>query len=569
MTPLSTFSVFISYSTRDRAVVRLFETALTNENFNVEIDFEGIKVTDPIFSRINEMLLRSNCLLAYVTDDSLKSLNVLEELVRAHDRNLKIISVIEKETNRNNLPWFMQNQLSIEFDKGQIDDEMPKIIARLNEIREGYNGLNLSKSRYEINQMFTDPKILSLPFKQSLVSKIIEGTIEELKGVLDDNYDFDLAEEKNFITRAFPIFEAAETVYATSLDRVSKFWKDMASKNIASTYILKHPRKTKRLFVFSSPNELHSYGEILNAHDFWYGDEGLVMVTSISVYKDIIGMIIRDKAEESILLNSDFGILEFNQEDGNITIEAQLRERKLIFSKCDEKSSLVLSEKFKELMDSLSDLEKGEMSAKGFLRWSYNLHTSDVNWESILEDLFPRIKNTISHLVLFNNRCKLTKDRLLSYKRELLKLLVKNKLAYIELTIGENAEITENDAIFNGQLISEQNFKYLILISFPGEKQLRNYYTDQDHSKLRRKLYSEMDENIKYLYNLIDERYEELKVIDNRKNHGYDRTYIEDTFETIENIASKYITRIDYFDSEGIKGIIDKKPVSFNLTVNA
>lgn len=127
-------------------------------------------------------------------------------------------------------------------------------------------------------------------------SKVLRETAEavrklavgEITDVADGHYKADLGTSEQFLIRAEPFFRNATVVYATSVDTVSTFWTDPGNREDALRYIECQGGKGRtvaRLFAFSTPENAHRHGKVLDANLAAYDN---VFVCSVDHYRELL-----------------------------------------------------------------------------------------------------------------------------------------------------------------------------------------------------------------------------------------------------------------------------------------
>ena len=353
-----------------------------------------------------------------------------------------------------------------------------------------------------------------------------------------------VSEKSNFVLRALPVFAKANSVLAVSIDLVSGFWisNDDQIAKLTYDYISCQPENTKRLFVLEGPEILNRYTEMLDRHYERYGQSGGVYVCSADTYRHIV---VSKFGNESSMLKRDFAYLKYDSEAGSTANVATLahdhftvREEKL-----DEMNiPLEGVEHFFQSLDEVDPGEKCGLSATDshfkVLRWKLG-QSSDESWTEDLKELFGHTGRCI-HAVSFSKTICDSGDQFFDLVEEVKSLAAKAKRLKLEfqpeeVLFGENYDHLENDGESKGTIPIRKadNWPYMFVFVFASEMRMSAWYQDLEHSRIRRKFYELISEEIRELYRTYEA--ENLSAEERQAIYG-----------KIEAIASKHFARFDY-----------------------
>lgn len=129
------FIVFLSYSRSDTAMKDWVEGTIRDlSDVNVWVDSQAIVPGDPIHANIEKGLKKSDCVLAILTENSIKSSEVWEELIRADEREIPILVLKELKVTRDSLPHFLRDIAFIEYDQKDYRHSLLDVKNRITEM---------------------------------------------------------------------------------------------------------------------------------------------------------------------------------------------------------------------------------------------------------------------------------------------------------------------------------------------------------------------------------------------------------------------------------------------------
>jgi hypothetical protein len=544
------FLVFLSYSHSDALMQNAVATTINQiSGVKVWIDSDAISYGETIHPNIEKGLKESDCVLVILTENSIISFEVREEVVRAHERQIPILALKEAKVTRDSLPHFLRDMAFIEYDQAnQRDLRLPlrdlrdRITAMVNKA-VSTKLASASKDLLEMSKTLQAKSDTEL-FRAEIVSSVIERTREEIKGVLGQRYNIDIGLERAFLIRATPLFQNADKIYAISYDKISTFWKNQSLNAIARDYLKNHKPYTIRLFVFSTPLEAQRYLKILDTHAEHYNKEGAVLVCSSESYTRIVHEVVNDKSKSSALLTEDFGVLAF----GDRIVEATLSETSLKFRFIKETlTTLINHRRIMEVMEGLRSLPQGEIDPQyNVLRWHPDLLNFKEKWAEKLMKLFPHPTRDTLHMVFFTrkNGGAEARNKIAEIKDKLANL--DYQIRPKEIWFGKLTYVDATDNQYRAALKAGTDYPYALLMKHDSMTQLQDYQNTLEHSKIRHELYAGFDDKIQNLYHFIE----------GLNNHDERRRKL---FEVIEDLVGDYMVRMDYVDDTEISSIV-KEP---------
>lgn len=542
------FVVFLSYDRDDKFMKISVENTL-NSLPGVRLWTDSrIGFGENIRAKIDAGLKESDCMLVILTENSIASFEVWEEMIRANERQIPIYAIKEDGVSKDRLPHFIAESVFIRYSKNNeraIDEVLKELRDKIVEVKERtVNAQILSSTRElrEISRLLLDNSKTEL-FRAEIVGNVIDRTKEEVRGILGERYNIDIGLESAFLIRATPLFQNAEKIYAVSYDKISTFWKNPTLREVAKDYLRNHTPQVIRLFVFSTPLEAHKYIRILHAHAEHYNREGAVLLCSADNYVKIVERVTNQKDQVSVLLTEDFGVLDF----GNKLVEARLSETKLEFSSIKESVGTQINHrKFMELLERFSRLPPGTSDGQyGVLRWHPDyLNSIQGKWVEALNQLFPSPLRDAFHLVFFtkkNGDGREARNKIAEIKDKLANLDVEVRPK--EIWFGKFTKVKAKDSKYGGPLKTGDEFPYALLMRLESLKQLEDYQNKLEHSDIRNYLYGRFDERIQNLYHFM----EPLEEDDPRR---------EKLFDVVEDLSTQYMVRMDYMDDTEISSIV-------------
>lgn len=546
--------LFISYSWSNKLQRKLLVDKLRAAGYATLCDEQFIGMGEELSKSILEAMDSAHGLVALLTKEALKSIAVREELTRAHSQRLPILALVEKSATIE-LPWFIKQTRRYEFTnqrdfEGVLEDFVCDI-AKQN--LSNYESVLLARQMFlEFHRVWKKnfPVTTSQRWRLELANRIVENASSEILSLNTHQFCSIVGGGHNFLMRAKPVFEQASSVYAVSLDSVSKFWvsEKRIDQQVALEYWKAQPSQTHRLFVFGTPESAHEYATILNIHTKKYGATGGVFLCSTAAYHRLL---------ESIGIathKEDFAVLEYETTAGPAIFKATLDVER--FTVVRELSKGVVKEMaaFKEAISQLLHLAPGQLDLTNqVMRWQENLQNDRETWAQRLNVLFGPHKPDLFHIVFIASAATRQADvnvQLRALMRELRELLssVRNSesVRLKDFWVGDYHPVPAYDSRTNGRILNSEasNFPRMLLMRFDDEESLRRWYADEAHSALRRRIYELVDPSLPPLFARIDAA----------------EGPSSELYEKIEQLASKHLSRRDYKESDTIDDIVCRKP---------
>jgi hypothetical protein len=392
------------------------------------------------------------------------------------------------------------------------------------------------------------------PFRRGMAHNIVKAALAEVTGLLSNGYEVNVSSGEQFLLRAEPLFGKARTLYATSLDTVSAFWADPATRTAATRY-LKHQAPegiARRLFVFSTPDAAHHHARILDQHVQQYRH---VYVCSMDHYRRRIAPhVLRDGAA-STLQNRDFAVLGYGD---SCRVLAELDAHWLRFRSLETDGSdpEIAYPELTSLFEKWASAAEGEFcdDNTSVLRWSKGMWLDRKRWGIDLQSLFSERAATPDaiHMIFFRvehpNRVDQFKEWLADIKERIMRPQVKGEVSIAQrygikdMWIGRKVDKQSlRDARSGGsiQATSRHVEPFALVMRFETETGLTGFYQDEEHSEIRKDLFEKLDSRLKRLYTAAP-------------LNGSPTSESEVAYEAIEAIASQHIHRRDYLEDEAV-----------------
>lgn len=547
--------VFISYSWANFALRAIVYGELHAAEIRALYDEIEVPVGDDLWVTISSFLNKADCVAPILTPQSISNPRVLEELVRAHERNIPIIPLCETGLDTRQLPSFIENALQIRFSDAQDLSIQcrAKLVPQLRERAARQANLPYPRKRYQsIFRNMREVEGREQPFRERMADALLESLDHELDR-LSENFSIDLGAERNFLIRANPLFSSATSVYATSLDSISTFWVSKDLRRSAKEYIRNQAKETVRLFVFDNALSAHMYSHVLDYHNEQYGASGAVLLCSASSYRKLLHRL----GVSADLVHTDFAFLEV---DG-VRVLAELDGKCLKFEVVQRGRPLdfpIHHEPFVSLMKQLAKTTPGECNPSfdgdgvQVLRWSSEFIDDRLIWSARLKQLFgsDSISGDVYHQITFTNA--VDPKAIIKARDDLLAMHSSGTLDYESIWLGQSYSVEIREPIHNAPLSSATDeYLYILLIQFRTRDDFHRYMTSPEHARVRRDLYCSFDEGIGALYEQADDL----------RARRRDTSAI---FKQIEDIASTFIIRRDFTADQWIDDIVRTKPYTFS-----
>ncbi len=525
---------------------------------NVEMPDAADRVGDDLSHSAIEKLSASCVLITLLTKVTLQTSIVREELARMHALGGRIIAVAEQGITR--LPWYVRPLFYV---NDLADATVRTALNRVVEEIEGedlsvYDAVLLARTHIQaVHQIWRReiPDTSVRRWQQMLAEEVIQGAAQELESLNTQKYNAYIRRGHNFMMRARPVFECADRVFAVSVDNVSQFWVslDRAEQRVAESYIRAQPRNTHRLFVFDSPESAHNHATIMNIHVRRYGDTGGVYLCSRRDYDRLLYATGVPGGQH------DFAALEYSGSDSVVTtFVATLDADRFSINKEPTQALAKQMDEFKQTLEGFGTLDGGEIDDHhNVMRWSIDMQKHEDEWANKLKQLFGARKPDVFHMVSLSERALQEPEkrrevvRLVHAVRDMLVRLPsrsEKKIHLKDFWVGEALGVRKaaRDAATGGKIANDGAIKepLILWMRFDSEEDLHAWYSDEEHSVVRRNLYQAFDEEIKELVSA-----------------GFTgRGGSEALYAKIENIAAKYLVRRDYVESDTIDDIVRRRP---------
>jgi len=559
------YKVFISYSWNNLDHRTLIEEAIKNiPDLLVEVDDEIVDYGDEhLWVKIRNKLGSSDLVVALLSEESISSSAVIDELARANDRGINILPVISIGLNSTDprIPYYLRQTKYIEFDSSSAG-EFTKTIkeAVLNKMSSGSNRSTKAFSALR-NSIVESTRT---PVSDMILSEVIDQTRLEANEINRGHYEINLGTEYDFLKRAKPLFGTANSIYATTVSSVSSFWTDTENKLPAIEYLVAQKGKVIRIFVFDKPESLVRYREILDANYEQYGDSGAVFITSREFYlNNIVGYFCANDESKQKLLGVDFGVLNYEKET---KLFAWLRGQYLGFKDAEamHPEYQVASDSFEILLNQMKDsCTEGFNEQYGIIRWSGCKSDDSEFMMFCIDSLFSEILGEISHVVLFKDENNKLSSTIARVKHNISLLTEQCGNAQLDFScndvwFGENILVDQRDKIYGGRLIHNHDYKYMLYMRLPTLKDLESWYQLENHSELRKLLYCKLVDSVSELYDEMDDMLNsgDAKKIEKKEE-------IEKTYSIIEEKVQSKLTRMDYQHSENSASLVQMPAYPF------
>jgi hypothetical protein len=565
------YSVFISYSWKREDDRKLIVGAINGiSDIEVVFDEELVDYGDEnLWAKIRDALGKSDLIIALLSEESIVSSAVIDELARAHDRGIKIIPILSNDLNSEDprIPYYLrQGNKYMEFNKenpGEFVEALKSEIINRQSLGENKVSKVFSRLRNRIVDV-NRTKVSNM-----ILAEVIDQARLEVKEINAGHYEVNLGTEYDFLKRAKPLFGSASSIYATTVSSVSSFWTDKENKGQAIKYLLAQNGKVIRIFIFDKPDSLIRYREILDANFEQYGKEGAVFITSKQLYlENIVGSFCTNEEAKSKLLGVDFAILEYAS---SARLFAWLRGQYLGFKDAENPHTefQVDANNFSALLDKMASIcNTGFCKKYGVVRWDKDKSNDKDFLVSCVDDLFGTMLGDLSHIVLIkdlNNKLASTVARVKHNITILTEQYGESEITFKcnDIWFGENILINGRDKVYGGELIHNQDYKYMLYMRLPTKNDLEQWYYLEGHSDLRKQLYCKLVSSVSELYDDMDD------IMNSEDTIGLDqKKIISGIYDDIEDNIRNKLTRMDFQYSESPKSLVDMPPYPFIADYN-
>jgi len=419
-----TLKVFVSYSWDLLNVRAAIQERLRLLDVIPVVDREIVSHENrSIHENIRKHLLESDLVVVVFAQETLKSVEVREELTLAHTWGIPVICFVDKNldsNDRDKIPWFLRDKLECRYNS-QSKSSTDEILEQLNGVinrkltEKTKPDSNNTFSKLEIHRIIraSNERLMDINdqehFRLSIAQNVVRALNQELENLSRSDYTVDLSLDQNFLLRASGLFANATRIYATSIDSLSSFWIANNPEN-AIRYTRIQPSNTMRLFVFSSALSMHQYRYVLTDQHKQYGSDGAVFMCSIDSYNLLVGSLLNANLRRR-LAGKDFAFLEFG--DQAKPYLATLSSDTL---HCKQLDSASVYSSLKDAFDNFACLQKLERDDQyKVLKWVPSFANHDPDWKLALEALFSPEARSLSrrqvfHHIFFHSRV-VTGDR--------------------------------------------------------------------------------------------------------------------------------------------------------------
>lgn len=559
------YTVFISYSWKKQNDRKFVEQSIKGiPGINVVVDRHSIDYGDEnLWVKIRNMLGKSDLVIALLSEESLSSQAVIDELARADDRGIKILPIKSKELDAKDprIPYYLRLSKYMEFDNANAGD----FLGEIQEAVKGkmQSGANLTSKAYsELRNCIVESNRTIVG--DMVLAKVIDQTRLEAKDINTGRYEVNLGTDFDFLKRAEPLFGSAKSIYATTVSSVSSFWTDKENKGQAIKYLLAQSGRVVRIFVFDKPENLVRYREILEANCEQYGKNGAVFITSKSNYIErIVGGFCTNEEAKQRLLGIDFGVLEY---DFSAKLFAWLRGQYLGFKDAETPHTdfQVDCDNFSRLLEKMaSDCNQEYSEQYGTIKWQIGKSDDKEFLSFCVEKLFGAVLGDLAHIVLIKDTNNMLSETVASVKHHISGLIDRYGTEEIDFKcddvwFGENIVVDARDRVYGGELIHDQEYKYMLYMRLPTRRNLEQWYNFKHHSELRKQIYCKLVQSISLLYDQMDALLEsgDATLAENKKQ-------VAQIYREVEKKASGEIRRLDYEYNESPNSIVDMPAYPF------
>lgn len=175
------YKVFVSYSWSNSAERRALSSEISDiEGVEVLVDRDFIRPGDPIHERVNRMITDADCVVVLLTEEGLKSTEVLDEISRVHDRGKLIIPVVAESTTLEMLPWYVRDLLSLPYNERNFDEVIDKVVERVRTLAEPLSTIDQSKIPSGLKELLdSGAQFVDVPMADSGHSRQPSSVLDE------------------------------------------------------------------------------------------------------------------------------------------------------------------------------------------------------------------------------------------------------------------------------------------------------------------------------------------------------------------------------------------------------
>ncbi|MBO0936082.1 toll/interleukin-1 receptor domain-containing protein [Fibrella sp. HMF5335] len=581
--------VFISYNHKDIQLRNNLLSFFEKKPFVdvIEAKYDNVISDNPsdLYGTISKLLNKSHIAIAIITKNWLKSNNTRDEFTRAHERRKTLYCLFKNddEIDEKDIPFFIKGDLRYEFDSNTFDQRAFEVCNSIMQFRNHWQLKALDKIRKIGDIVESEGKREYLrKYTTGYFEKRLERTVNEMESVIKDSFSLNVSYEQNFLETAKPYFESANRIFAVSLIGVSTFWTDTNTPNPIKKSYLKaqngEGREIVRLFVFAEPREVNHYKNVLQANYNEYGrnkEKGGVLVCSYSKYEILMNKwFYGDNGQILSIKDQDFGILIYEQDhmDELLVHEAILSNGQMNIKHIDFSDPI-----YESRTQFISDLQKKEKELEelGIIRWEDKLYDDPNAFSNALTALFKQSTNVrdIIHSIYF--KVPNSVEIKIEFEKILLdfqNILDTNKKYYkiINTYFRSKADLPweVTDGRTGGKLRISKAYNYSFTIIFSNRAALLDYYSDEMHSKIRRKLYTLLNPEVSPLFEAVEKLLEKrdmmIKMFSDDDDVEILDAQITYKYKEIERLViDQYAIRTDWVNSNTSDSIVQRRGYQF------
>ncbi len=551
-------TVFLSCTQEDSARLNAVKNRLASvcrDKVDVDfVQFDYLHNYEDKNKEVSRLINRCDIFFPIITPSWFDSLNMRDELVRAHERRRYIFPLIFEDEVKNHLdklPYFVKSAFYIKTIEDNRDEIYGKIARELENFKDFWN----NKYFEEIRKIGDAIKSIEHPHHRLKEyafqeTNILRGDLEHLfnnSGV--SNFRKNVSYESNFLSQANPFFKWATKIFAVSIVKISSFWTSESMRDAVISYLRKQSEGQKpvyRLFVFDTPDEANQFKNILEANYSHYGKaNGGIFICSYETYKNTLRAFDTD-------ISKDFGILQYiDNEDQEIYFKTTFDTKEFVIYKINIENEIAYK-RFITSLEEFAKLGEGEVNPYGILKWSPRFAKPEMyrEWATVLNEVFKYRDGQVTHLVLIkaNEQRDVVYNKLLDIKEK----FAQRKDRHFEIQsfdVLSFINVRGIDGRYNAILNMNNDFDFVIIETFLDETSLRLYYSHTMHSEQRQLLYEILNPSIKEQYHLLTQT-------SNEKEKSA-------IFNNIEALMKDYILRIDFRDDTSFEYIAQQKGIEW------
>ncbi len=128
------YKVFVSHSTRDQGLVISLANLLTKFGIEVSVGEWYLAPGEPVDKRILEQIRKSDCVVAFLTRNGIRSNWVQQEIGYSVQHNKTLIPIVEKGVDSKDLAA-LQGREYIEYDPYEYQQALTKLSAHIKSLK--------------------------------------------------------------------------------------------------------------------------------------------------------------------------------------------------------------------------------------------------------------------------------------------------------------------------------------------------------------------------------------------------------------------------------------------------